>query len=158
MLHIYICKCILNFCTIRAKSITNGTDVISMIDTIDPETPTGLQLQAINAKELKTCLEHMEREILSGKKPHWRNIVAIDLNLGLNHTHTHTHAHTRTCTHTHTHLIHSIISACHRLSQTGSSALQHGSGHAAITEKSRRNFPNTEKFPGHHAAHQHQGG
>ena len=30
--------------TTRAKSITNGTDVVSMIDTIDPATPTGLQV------------------------------------------------------------------------------------------------------------------
>ena len=67
---------------IRAKSVTAGYDVTSMMDTIDDSTPTGLQLVAADERELKECLSCIASSIKSGKKKHWQNISVIDLNFG----------------------------------------------------------------------------
>ena len=62
---------------IRAKSITAKLPVISMIDTIDPQTPTGLQLSVADPDELRACLH-----ALSTGPAHYQNISTIDINLG----------------------------------------------------------------------------
>ena len=67
---------------IRAKSITDGYNVINMIDTIDPQTNTGLQLVTKDSRELTDCLNYIEFCILSGRNTHWRNISTTDLNFG----------------------------------------------------------------------------
>ena len=42
---------------IRARSLTQHTGAWDMVDTIDPGTPTGLQLVAATGDELTQCLQ-----------------------------------------------------------------------------------------------------
>ncbi len=67
---------------VRASGIVRGnSSTEDLIDTFDPETPTGLQLFCTNERELEEALVIIEQQ--SGTShPHWRNIRAIDLNFG----------------------------------------------------------------------------
>lgn len=67
---------------VRASGIVRGNSATEdLIDTFDPETPTGVQLFCTNERELEEALIIIEQQ--SGTShPHWRNIRAIDLNFG----------------------------------------------------------------------------
>jgi tRNA-dihydrouridine synthase len=68
---------------IRAKSIEKMLGVVSMIDTIDASTPTGIQLVAADEHELLRCLDTLAGSSAQQTPPsHWQNISAIDLNFG----------------------------------------------------------------------------
>jgi tRNA-dihydrouridine synthase B len=67
---------------IRARAVVrNNKSTLELIDTTDPEVPTGVQLLVANERELLEALSTLER-LSTGAYPHFRNITAIDLNFG----------------------------------------------------------------------------
>ncbi len=67
---------------IRAQALArkNGS-TLDLIDSFEPEVPTGLQLLATSPTELSDALGVVE-ELAFGARPHFRHLVAIDLNFG----------------------------------------------------------------------------
>ncbi len=69
---------------VRAAAITrNNAATLALIDTFDPNVPTGLQLLVKSSKELieaLTKLEHLANT--NSQMKHFHNICAIDLNFG----------------------------------------------------------------------------
>jgi len=67
---------------IRAAALArNNRSTIELIDTVDAEVPTGLQLLAANERELAQALERLET-LAASTHPHLRNVRVIDLNFG----------------------------------------------------------------------------
>lgn len=67
---------------IRARGIVrNNKSTLELIDTTDPEVPTGVQLLVANERELLEALQKLEK-LAATTHPHFRNIIAIDLNFG----------------------------------------------------------------------------
>lgn len=67
---------------IRARGIArNNKSTLSLIDTFEPEVPTGVQLFAANETELMQALERIEA-LADTTHPHFRNVKLIDLNFG----------------------------------------------------------------------------
>jgi tRNA-dihydrouridine synthase len=67
---------------VRALSVARkNASTLDLIDTHDPATLTGVQLFAVNERELDTALEALE-ELAGSTHPHFKNIRAIDLNFG----------------------------------------------------------------------------
>jgi tRNA-dihydrouridine synthase len=67
---------------IRARGIVrNNKSTLDLIDTHDPEVPTGLQLFVVSDVELLAALHKIE-ELASTTHPHFKNIIAVDLNFG----------------------------------------------------------------------------
>jgi hypothetical protein len=68
---------------VRSQGILrNNVATLELIDTYDPETPTGLQLLAKSAKELASTLERLGSLSEEPKYAHFKNICAVDINLG----------------------------------------------------------------------------
>jgi hypothetical protein len=61
--------------------LANNNSALDLIDTYDASTPTGLQLFVKSSNDLLHTLEHLEHLSLE-KRPHFKNIIAIDLNFG----------------------------------------------------------------------------
>lgn len=67
---------------IRASGIVRRNKAtLDLIDTHDPSTPTGIQLFAVNERELGVALYTLEN-LAHSTHPHFKNIRAIDLNFG----------------------------------------------------------------------------
>lgn len=67
---------------IRAAAVArNNRSTIELIDTVDPQVPTGLQLLAANEHDLAQALDRLEK-LAASTHPHLRNIRVIDLNFG----------------------------------------------------------------------------
>lgn len=67
---------------IRARGLArNNRSTIDLIDTHDPEVPTGLQLMVTNEKELGEALARLE-QLASSTHPWLNNLCAVDLNFG----------------------------------------------------------------------------
>jgi tRNA-dihydrouridine synthase B len=68
---------------VRSQGILrNNVATLELIDTYDPETPTGLQLLAKSAKELASTLERLGSLSEQPTYAHFKNICAVDINLG----------------------------------------------------------------------------
>ena len=68
---------------VRSQAISRGNKAaLDLIDTFDEDTPTGVQLLAKSADGLLKSLHQLENLSSNGKRPHFRNISAIDLNFG----------------------------------------------------------------------------
>jgi tRNA-dihydrouridine synthase len=67
---------------IRARGVVrNNASTLALIDSHDPEVPTGVQLLATGEVELEAALHRLE--VLAGTThPHFRNLQVVDLNLG----------------------------------------------------------------------------
>ena len=62
---------------IRAKALARGNkSTAKLIDTHDPEVPTGLQLLVANERELSEALQKLEH------LPQAKHLIAVDLNFG----------------------------------------------------------------------------
>jgi tRNA-dihydrouridine synthase len=67
---------------IRARGIVrNNKSTLDLIDTTDPEVPTGIQLMVANERELVEALERLEK-LAGTSHPHFKNLIAVDLNFG----------------------------------------------------------------------------
>lgn len=67
---------------VRAAAVArNNRSTIELIDSVDPQVPTGLQLLAANEEELAQALRRLE-ELATSTHPHLQNLRVIDLNLG----------------------------------------------------------------------------
>lgn len=67
---------------IRARGIVrNNKSTLELIDSHDPEVPTGVQLLVVNEKELEAALDRLEA-LSRSSHPHFRNLTAVDLNFG----------------------------------------------------------------------------
>ena len=67
---------------VRARGLVRGNQsTFDLLDTHDPETPTGVQLLVTGEQELAQALEAVE-QAAAGARPHLRNLRAVDLNLG----------------------------------------------------------------------------
>ena len=67
---------------IRARGIAgHNRATLSLIDTVDEDVVTGIQLLATGPDELQRTLSALD-ELAATTHPHFRNIVAIDLNFG----------------------------------------------------------------------------
>lgn len=67
---------------IRARGIVrNNRSTLDLIDSVDAEVPTGLQLFVVNEKELTEALARLEA-LAQSTHPHFRNLSAVDLNFG----------------------------------------------------------------------------
>lgn len=67
---------------IRAAALArNNKSTIELIDTVDPEVPTGIQLLVANERELDQALTRLEA-LATTTHPHLRNLRVIDLNFG----------------------------------------------------------------------------
>jgi tRNA-dihydrouridine synthase B len=67
---------------IRAQAVARqNNSALDLIDTIDNSTPTGIQLLAKTPKDLEAALLKIE-QLASTDRPHYRNIIAVDLNFG----------------------------------------------------------------------------
>ncbi len=67
---------------IRARALVrNNKSTLDLIDTTDPEVPTGVQLLVANERELLEALTKLEK-LAASSHPHFANITAIDLNFG----------------------------------------------------------------------------
>jgi len=67
---------------IRASGIVRKNKAtLDLIDTHDPDTLTGIQLFAVNERELAVALYNLEKFAVT-THPHFMNIRAIDLNFG----------------------------------------------------------------------------
>ncbi|MEK7728819.1 MAG: tRNA-dihydrouridine synthase family protein [candidate division KSB1 bacterium] len=67
---------------IRAQGVARkNRSTIDLIDTIDREVPTGIQLMTTGSDELKSALSHIE-DFAYSTHSHLQNICAIDLNFG----------------------------------------------------------------------------
>jgi tRNA-dihydrouridine synthase B len=67
---------------IRARGVAKrNKSTLDLIDTHDPETPTGLQLMTTGPGELEQALMVID-ELARTTHPHWMNIITVDLNFG----------------------------------------------------------------------------
>lgn len=67
---------------IRARGIVrNNKSTLELIDSLDPEVPTGVQLFVANEKELAEALAKLDA-LAQTSHPHFRNLTAVDLNFG----------------------------------------------------------------------------
>ena len=67
---------------VRASAVArNNASTLDMLDTFDAGVPTGVQLLAKSRDELHGALDRLET-LASTSRPHFRNIVAVDINLG----------------------------------------------------------------------------
>jgi tRNA-dihydrouridine synthase B len=67
---------------VRARGVVrNNAATLALIDTLDPEVPTGVQLLVTSEAELLAALEKIETLALT-THPHFKNLRAVDLNLG----------------------------------------------------------------------------
>ncbi len=67
---------------LRANAMArNNKSTLALIDTVDPATPTGVQLFAVNERELEAALNALD-EGARGAHPHFTHIRAVDLNFG----------------------------------------------------------------------------
>lgn len=67
---------------VRASGIVRRNKAtLDLIDTFDPETLTGLQLFAVNERELAVALYQLD-QLANSTHPHFKNIRAVDLNFG----------------------------------------------------------------------------
>lgn len=67
---------------VRARGIVrNNKSTLDLIDSFDPEVPTGLQLLVTNEAELQSALDTVER-LAATTHPHFQNLRAVDLNFG----------------------------------------------------------------------------
>ena len=67
---------------IRASGIVRRNKAtLDLIDTYDPQTPTGIQLFVVNERELSVALYQLE-QLANSSLPHLKNITAVDLNFG----------------------------------------------------------------------------
>lgn len=67
---------------IRAAALArNNKSTIELIDAVDPEVPTGIQLLVANERELHQALTRLE-SLANTTHPHLRNLQVIDLNFG----------------------------------------------------------------------------
>lgn len=67
---------------IRARGIVrNNKSTLELIDSHDPEVPTGVQLFVVNEKELAEALAKLDA-LAQSTHPHFRNLTAVDLNFG----------------------------------------------------------------------------
>jgi len=67
---------------IRASGIVRRNKAtLDLIDTHDPETLTGVQLFAVNERELAVALYTLD-QLANSTHPHFKNIRAVDLNFG----------------------------------------------------------------------------
>jgi len=67
---------------IRASGIVRRNKAtLDLIDTHDPETLTGIQLLAVNERELAVALYTLD-QLANSTHPHFMNIRAVDLNFG----------------------------------------------------------------------------
>lgn len=67
---------------VRARGIVrNNKSTLDLIDTHDPDVPTGLQLLVTSEAELQSALDIVER-LANTTHPHFKNIRAVDLNFG----------------------------------------------------------------------------
>lgn len=67
---------------IRARGIVrNNKSTLELIDTHEPDVPTGVQLFVVNEKELGEALEKLDA-LSASTHPHFKNVTAIDLNFG----------------------------------------------------------------------------
>lgn len=67
---------------IRARGLArNNKSTLDLIDSHDPEVPTGLQLMVANERELQEALERLDT-LAATTHPHFKNLSAIDLNFG----------------------------------------------------------------------------
>jgi tRNA-dihydrouridine synthase len=67
---------------VRARGIVrNNKSTLDLIDSFDPEVPTGLQLLVTSEAELQSALDMVER-LANTTHPHFKNIRAVDLNFG----------------------------------------------------------------------------
>ena len=67
---------------IRASGIVRKNKAtLDLIDTFDSGTPTGIQLFAVNERELAVALYNLD-QLANSTHPHFKNIVAVDLNFG----------------------------------------------------------------------------
>ena len=81
------CVCSLRRRVCRTEMVRSGAvarnngSSLDMIDTLDGDTPTGVQLLAKSVDELRSALDRLEA-CAATTRPHFRNIVAVDLNFG----------------------------------------------------------------------------
>jgi tRNA-dihydrouridine synthase B len=67
---------------VRARGLVrNNRSTVELIDSVDPEVPTGLQLLVTGAAELEAALGRLEA-LAAGTHPHLRNLQVVDLNFG----------------------------------------------------------------------------
>lgn len=67
---------------IRARGIVrNNKSTLELIDSHDPEVPTGVQLFVVNEKELGDALAKLDA-LAQSSHPHFKNLTAVDLNFG----------------------------------------------------------------------------
>ena len=67
---------------IRARGLAKRNKAtFDLIDTFHDDVPTGIQLLATSPQELIDALSVVQ-ELSQSSHPHWRNIVAVDLNFG----------------------------------------------------------------------------
>ena len=67
---------------IRARGIVrNNKSTLELVDSFDPEVPTGVQLFVVNEEELTAALARIEA-LADTTYPHFRNVTAVDLNFG----------------------------------------------------------------------------
>ncbi|GMU59290.1 MAG: tRNA dihydrouridine synthase DusB [Myxococcaceae bacterium] len=67
---------------IRARGIVrNNKSTLELVDSFDPEVPTGVQLFVVNEEELTAALARIEA-LADTTHPHFRNVTAVDLNFG----------------------------------------------------------------------------
>jgi len=68
---------------IRSQAISRGNNAaLDLIDTFDPTCLTGVQILAKTSDDLLRSLHQLENLSSNGKRPHFKNIAAIDLNFG----------------------------------------------------------------------------
>jgi tRNA-dihydrouridine synthase B len=67
---------------LRARGLAQkNRATLDLVDTFHPQVTTGVQLLATSPQELQDALGVLEQGA-AGEQPHWRNIVAVDLNFG----------------------------------------------------------------------------
>jgi tRNA-dihydrouridine synthase B len=67
---------------VRARGVVKrNRSTLDLVDTMDPGTPTGIQLFATNERELAQALRTLDG-LAEDDRPHLRSITAVDLNLG----------------------------------------------------------------------------
>ena len=67
---------------VRARGIVKrNKSTLALVDTVDADVPTGVQLLVVNERELIDTVEILA-ELSHGTHPHFANIVAVDLNFG----------------------------------------------------------------------------
>lgn len=67
---------------VRARGIVKrNSSTLALVDTVDPETVTGVQLLVVNEGELRATFEVLA-ELSATTHPHFARIAAVDLNFG----------------------------------------------------------------------------